>query len=103
MNRRVSAYNTALRTLAADHDVSCLPLHEQLVALLPERHDPPPYAGRMAPIITAALGHYVLRRSWDAVAARNRLVALTDHVHLNDRAAAVLADTVGEFLDAPGR
>jgi acyl-CoA thioesterase-1 len=44
------------------------------------------------------MGHLVLRRSWNDVSRRNGLTLLTDQVHLNDRAAAVVADLVSESL-----
>lgn len=45
------------------------------------------------------LGHLLLRRSWDDIGRRNGLALLTDHIHLNDRAADILADLVNGFLD----
>jgi acyl-CoA thioesterase I len=49
-------------------------------------------------MISSALRHWVLRRSWDAVSAANGFALLIDGVHLNDRAASVVAELVQEFL-----
>jgi lysophospholipase L1-like esterase len=100
MNGLVRDYNAALREVAARHSVPCLPLHDRLVELLPTHHMPPPYVGKVRMILTATLGHAVLRRSWDEVARRNGLTLLTDHIHLDDRAAAIVADLVGGILVA---
>ena len=100
INRRVDAYNQALRRVAAAHAVECLPLHDRLTTLLPAAHNPPPYRGRVGPMIRASLSHNVLHRSWDRISAANGLAALTDHVHLNDRAAALAAALVEEFITA---
>jgi lysophospholipase L1-like esterase len=101
MNQRVDAYNAALRALAAERDLLCLPLHDRLRALLPADHRPPPYEGHRAPILRAAMEHYLLRRSWDAVSAEHGLRVLTDHLHLNDTGASVVADLIASFLESP--
>jgi acyl-CoA thioesterase-1 len=100
MNRRVDAYNQALRRVAAAHAVECLPLHGRLASLLPQGHSPPPYTGRVGPMIRASMRHNILHRSWDRISAANGLTVLTDQVHLNDRAAAVAAALVSEFITA---
>jgi hypothetical protein len=46
----------------------------------------------------ASFKHMVLRRSWDSIAADHGLVVLTDHLHLADRAADVVADLIGTIL-----
>jgi acyl-CoA thioesterase I len=101
MNGRVDAYNQALRRVADNHGVPCLPLHDRLAALLPADHRPPPYLGKPSIVAGAVLGHFVLRRSWNDVSARNGLAVLTDHVHLSDRGAAVVAELVEQFLTLP--
>ncbi len=99
MNQLVDQYNDTLRDVAAQHSVPVLPLHERLVALLPEA-DPPPYAGDLWLVFRSMLRHAVLRQGWDSISARNGLTLLTDNLHLNDRSADVVADLISEFLDA---
>lgn len=98
MNDLVRAYNAALHEVAADHGVAVLPLHDRLCELLPPGHAPPPYAGELGPIARAALASQVLGRSWDAISDQAGMALLTDHLHLNDRAAAVVADLVSGFI-----
>src|SRR5580692_6623739 len=43
INGRVDKYNEALRSIAEEEGVRCIPLHDQLVKLLPSGHVPPPY------------------------------------------------------------
>ncbi len=100
MNHRVDSYNQALRRVAAAHAVECLPLHDRLTTLLPAAHNPPPYTARVGPMVRASLSHHVLRRSWDQISTANGFAALTDHVHLNDRAAALAAALVTDFITA---
>ncbi|WP_370246843.1 SGNH/GDSL hydrolase family protein [Nocardioides sp.] len=97
MNDLVRAYNAALVDVSARHGVPVLPLHERLVALLPAQARPPAYEGSVPAIMTAVAQHLLLRRSWDAIARRRGLTLLTDHLHLGDTAAAVIADLVGGF------
>ena len=101
INGRVREYNEALRLVAAETGVEVLPLHDRLVALLPEDHTPPPFEGRRDLMGSALVRRLVLRRSWNEISAAHGLTILTDHVHLDDRAAAVVADLIAEWLAAP--
>ena len=98
MNRRADSYNQALRSVVAAHRAECLPLHDRLASLLPSPHSPPPYRGRFGPMIRASLSRNLLHRSWDRISASNGLIALVDHVHLNDRAAVLTAGLVAGFI-----
>jgi acyl-CoA thioesterase I len=99
-NGRVNRYNEALHTIADENRVTCLPLHQRLVELLPPNHVPPPYQRTMGLVLKVQFEHHVLHRSWDELSAKNGLVLLTDHTHLGERAAGVVADLVAEFLTA---
>lgn len=98
MNQRIVTYNDALKTIAQAKQVTLLDLHEKLCALLPENHTPPPYEGNLMLIFTAAFQYYFLRRSWDDISKAHDLVLLTDHIHLNDTAATVVADLLTDFI-----
>jgi lysophospholipase L1-like esterase len=98
VNDRVRAYNAALREVAAAAGVPVLPLHDRLVAQLPEGHTPPPFEGRRDLMGSALVRRLVLRRSWNEVSEAHGLALLTDDVHLNERAAAVVAELVEGWL-----
>jgi acyl-CoA thioesterase I len=97
-NRRVGAYDAALREVAAAHGVPVLPLHDRLVAMLPPGHRPPPFDGSSAVMLKATFAHLLLRRSLDEIGRRKGLAVLSDHVHLTERSAAVVSDLIGDFL-----
>lgn len=98
MNDLVRVYNGALHEVAAEHGVAVLPLYDRLCERLPPGHAPPPYAGELGPIVRAAVARHALGRSWDAISDQAGMVLLTDHLHVNDRAAAVVADLVSGFI-----
>jgi lysophospholipase L1-like esterase len=100
INDRVRAYNAALRAVAATSGVSVLPLHDRLADLLPDDHTPPPFEGRRNLMGSALVRRLVRRQSWDQVSDAHGLALLTDHLHLNDRGAAVLADLIAGWLAA---
>lgn len=97
MNTLVAEYNTALRRLAAERRLACLPLNSALVERLPADRTPPPYAGRTLDVMTSGLSHLLLRRNWDDIARRRGLSLLTDHIHLNDKAACVVAQLITDW------
>jgi acyl-CoA thioesterase-1 len=99
MNRRVTDYNAVIHAVASEKCVTCLSLHERLRTLLPRNHTPPPYEGKKAPVVRVWIKHFMQRKSWDTVSADHGLELLTDHIHLNDKAAAVVAALIGDFLE----
>ena len=100
-NDLVRRYNAAIRELAAEAGATVLPLHDRLAALLPPDHAPPPFDGTRRLMGVALARRAVLRQPWDDVSAAAGLTLLTDGVHLNGRAADVIADIVEGWLTAP--
>ena len=98
----VAAHNAAIRAVAGAHGVSYLPAHERLRALL-DAEDPAAGAGGPGSPAESALRHYVLRQSWDEIAAANGSTVLTDGLHLSDRAARIVATLVDDWLRRPDR
>jgi acyl-CoA thioesterase-1 len=98
INDRVREYNAVLRSVAAEAGVDVLPLHDRLGSLLPEGHLPPPFEGRRDLMGSALARRLVLRRSWNEVSRAHGLAVLTDHVHLNDRGATVVAELIADWL-----
>jgi hypothetical protein len=85
-------------------DVAYLPVHECQEEYLHQVHH---VAGRSHDahsriLWTSLFRHYVLRRSFDAIAKENGFVLTTEGLHLNGRGAAIVADEVESFLRAGG-
>lgn len=96
-NACISRYNAALREVALEFGVECLPLYERLAALLPPDHSPSPYTAKIGPVVKAQVQRHVLRREWEDIATSNGLALLVDHTHLGERAAEVVADLAVDF------
>lgn len=99
MNQLVNSFNATLESIVESHDATLLPLHDHLVGQLPRDEAAPPYDGNARIVLMAAAQHLILRRSWDRISRRNGLTLLTDHIHLNDRAASSVTDLIGSFLE----
>ncbi len=99
-NRRVERYNAVLRERCEQRRVPCLPLHRRLAALLPRDHRAPAWSGSNGPMFAAAARRLLLRQDWNTISAAQGLRLLTDHIHLNETAAALVADLVSDALTA---
>jgi acyl-CoA thioesterase-1 len=98
LNQRINHYDEALQAIAAEKQINYLPLPERLLAMLPHNYNPPAYKGQLDVMLYAILKHYYLRQSWDSISRQNGFAILTDHIHLNDKAAGEVAALIGEFI-----
>ena len=103
-NHRIARYNAAIREIAAAAQVDYLPLHERMLAYLhehaAERAALPPqlaYRDGLANTSNATALHH-MGLSWDEISHRNGLQLLTDGLHLNSIAAAMIADLIETWL-----
>jgi len=103
-NRRLALYNDAIREIAAAAKIDYLPLHERMLAYLrdheAERALLPPrleYRDGLTNIGNATALHHA-GLSWNEISRRNGLQLLTDTLHLNSVAAAIIADLIEEWL-----
>ncbi|WP_433439012.1 SGNH/GDSL hydrolase family protein [Nonomuraea sp. CA-141351] len=98
--RRTAEYSAIVQQVAADEGVTYLPLNERMTAYLEEQGRTPgthyQELGRLPQ--TAAIQHFLLRRSLDAISRSRGLRLTTDTVHLNSRGARMVADLVEGFV-----
>jgi lysophospholipase L1-like esterase len=82
--------------VAADQDVTYLPLYEQMIAVLKQSSKRPGTTFRPGAWLasTAAMQHFLLRRQFDAISRSRGLQLTTDTIHLNFRGAAIIADLI---------
>jgi lysophospholipase L1-like esterase len=102
-NARIRTYNAVIQQVAAQQGVAYLPVHERQEAYLLAHPATPgrTYAPAMPLVMVAALQHFLLGWSFDAIAQRNGLQLTTDLFHMNSRGAAMIADLVEGFLRQP--
>lgn len=100
-NRRAEVYSAIIQEIAANEGAAYLPLRERLVAELRARPGQPRvHFGQTTRLIrTAVLRHYMLGQSWDRIAAAHGHRFLTDNLHLNTAAAAIVADLVAGWVE----
>jgi lysophospholipase L1-like esterase len=101
--RAVEAANRIIADICRDSDAAFLPVHDALVALRERANPGPgPSFGGDPMLARAAVGRALLRRSFDACAAAEGFVALSDGVHLSDMAADEVAVLVTEWIERTG-
>jgi lysophospholipase L1-like esterase len=98
--RKAGEYSRIVCEVAAEHDVTYLPLNERMVDLLRAAGRTPGTAFRPGVLLaaTAATQHFVLRRGLDAISRSRGLRLTTDTIHLNDQGAVMIADLVEGFV-----
>jgi len=103
-NRKVNQYNEVIRRVAEEEDAAYLPLHEKMVQYL---HDHERDRAELPPRLEYrdglhntgnAVALHATGLSWDEVSRRNGLLLLTDTLHLNGIAGAMIADLIEEWL-----
>ncbi|MFD4355883.1 SGNH/GDSL hydrolase family protein [Nocardia sp. NPDC058518] len=97
-NQTLTDYNTAAARIADRMGVGYLPVHERIAEHLGCGTATPKFAFSFGLAMKVAVQHYVFRRSLDDISGGNGLTMLTDHIHLNDRAGAIVADLVANWL-----
>jgi len=104
INRRLGAYNTAIRDIAARAGVDYVPVHETMAERLRGRGGGGVAFGfGFGLAYRAGAEHYLLGRSWDEIARGNGLELFVDHIHLSDRGGAVVTDLAAQWLSATAR
>ncbi|NUP68515.1 MAG: SGNH/GDSL hydrolase family protein [Nonomuraea sp.] len=96
--RRTAEFAGIVRRVAADQGVAYLPLHERMTADLRGTTPGTRYRPESRQAQTAAIQHFLLGRSLDAISRGRGLRLTTDTVHLNSRGAAMVADLIEGFL-----
>jgi len=98
--QRSADYSTLIKHIADERRVTYLPLHERQLAYLTAGGFPPGIRFRDGRILsaTAAMQHFVLRRSFDGISGRRGLQLTTDFIHQNTRGASMIVDLIVHFL-----
>lgn len=102
-NQRIREYNQSIEAIATQEEVAYLPFGEALFAGIEAANHRPkiPFEVDRPGFLRITWGifrHHLLRQSYDAIADAWGFLYLTDHIHLNERAATILAQQLEDFL-----
>jgi acyl-CoA thioesterase I len=98
-NQQVRMYNGAILAAAEETGVGYLPVFEAM-----ERYLSRQQSGRGKPYTSPGLiedlmwDHFVLRKDWDTIGAKNGFLLHTDGIHLNRRGAGIIAGLLENWL-----
>jgi lysophospholipase L1-like esterase len=98
--RQAAEYSQIVQDVAAVHEVAYLPLYERQLEHLRAVDRQPGIAFRDGKRLSsrAAMQHFLLGRSFDAISKRRGLELTTDFIHQNTRGAAMIAAVIEDFL-----
>lgn len=98
-NKTIPAYNTHLKEIAVQEQISYLPIHERqkeyLTRTQPTGRD---FESKGWLTIGLLIRHYLLRQSFDTISKRYGYVLVTDGVHMNNRGASFIIEEIESFL-----
>lgn len=97
-NRRVMQYSQTIQALARQYKVQYLPLNERQRDFLNKQTQTVQLCQGDPPVEMAVARHFLLRQSWDEIAARQGFYLTTDCLHMNRAGGLMIADLVEEFL-----
>ncbi len=101
VNVVVREANAALQRVCDATGAAYLPVYEHLVDLLASQgatHGPA-WTGSWAPGLASLVEHFVLGRSYDAIALARGWILSPDGVHMDSTGAGIIADVVADWLE----
>ena len=100
INRLGDQYNQVVHEVADAAGLPVLPLRQAMIAGLPAGHIAPPFDGSKKLTAASVARGFLLRQSWNSISEHYGFEFLTDHIHLNDRGAGLIADEIAGYLTA---
>lgn len=100
-NRRADHYSQILKEVTQTEGATYLPLRERLTELLHQRPSQPQVRFEQTTQLVrlAVVQRYVLRQSWDQIAAAHGCRLLTDNLHLNTTGASVVEELIAAWVE----
>jgi lysophospholipase L1-like esterase len=95
-----SEYSKTIKKIAQSKNVTYLPFNEEMIAYLARRPKKlgPPFVNVDFRILKSIYKKYLFGRSWDYISRSSGFELLTDHVHLNSKAAEIAANLIENFI-----
>lgn len=100
VNVVVREANDSLRRVCDTTGAAYLPVYEHLADLLASQGavTGPAWTGSWAPGVASLVEHFVLGRSYDAIALARGWILSPDGVHMDSTGAGIIADLVAEWI-----
>lgn len=100
VNAVVREANALLQRVCATTGATYLPVYEVLTELLASQQatDGPAWTGLWAPGVRSLVEHFVLKRSYDAIALAQGWVLSPDGVHMDSTGAGLIAEVIADWL-----
>lgn len=100
VNAVVREANALLQRVCLKTGATYLPVYEVLTELLVSQHatDGPPWTGAWSPGVRSLVEHFVLKRSYDAIALAQGWVLSPDGVHMDSTGAGLIAEVIADWL-----
>lgn len=102
VNAMVREANAALRSVCEETGSTYVPVYEHLTELLASQGatSGPAWTGSWAPGIASLVQHFVLGRSYDAIALSRGWILSPDGVHMDSTGAGIIRDLIAKWLSA---
>lgn len=102
VNVVVREANAGLRRVCDATGAAYLPVYEHLADLLASQGavTGPAWTGSWAPGVASLVEHFVLGRSYDAIALTRGWILSPDGVHMDSTGAGIIADLVAEWISS---
>ncbi len=99
--QRVLLYNEVLKEIAAQEQISYLPLFERQVDYITANlvKKGRPFEGELLSSIELLAKRILLKEEYNSISQEEGFVLLVEGVHLNEIAAAMVADTIEGFIE----
>lgn len=99
-NVMVRELNAAIRAVAEGTGEAYVPVYEEMAAYLEAASatDGPAFTGDWRVSARSLTQHFIVGKSYDAIAEREGLLLSPDYIHLNTAGASIVADASTEFL-----
>lgn len=99
-NAMIRELNAAIRAVAEGTGEAYVPVYEEMAAYLEAAGatDGPAFTGDWRVGARSLTQHFIVGKSYDAIAEREGLLLSPDYIHLNTAGASIVADASTEFL-----
>ena len=96
----VKLHNNIIRTLSDKYELTLIDLFKQFDEIIDINNSVPYTTSEWRRLIglRAVILHYVFGWSWSRIGRKYKLKLLCDHIHLNEKAGAMLQQSMKEFI-----